>query len=215
MILFGSFHRIDATKMEVITKNDDKLEISFSKPWNKFVVNSLPINIDKRFVVKKKKRFRNKNLLFLAMSLIRFYLTLIPKKKKMLIIYIHIYFYFRFVMLRNSSGFYTYAIFERLKGWPAVELDNIRVAFRLNKEKYVFYFIFSLILFLFCFKHKNIFFFFSCCCYVRFNYMAIADDRQRYMSLPEDQFPPRGQTLGYPEAVRLINPIEPQFKGEV
>ncbi|CAA7028674.1 unnamed protein product [Microthlaspi erraticum] len=108
----GTFDRIDATKMEVITKNDDK-----------------------------------------------------------------------FVMLRNSSGFYTYAIFERLKGWPAVELDNIRVAFRLNKEK--------------------------------FSYMAIADDRQRYMPLPEDQFPPRGQTLGYPEAVRLVDPIELRFKGEV
>lgn len=42
---------------------------------------------------------------------------------------------FRFVVLRNSSGFYTYAIFERLQGWPAVELDNIRVAFKLNKDK--------------------------------------------------------------------------------
>ena len=44
-------------------------------------------------------------------------------------------FIFRFVVLRNSSGFYSYAIFERLKGWPAVELDNIRLVFKLNQDK--------------------------------------------------------------------------------
>ncbi|KAL1214218.1 hypothetical protein V5N11_034747 [Cardamine amara subsp. amara] len=89
----------------------------------------------------------------------------------------------RFVMLRNSSGFYTYAIFERLQGWPAVELDNIRLAFKLNKEK--------------------------------FHYMAISDDRRRYMPLPVDRIPPRGKPLAYPEAVQLLNPMEPEFKGEV
>lgn len=90
---------------------------------------------------------------------------------------------FRFVMLRNSSGFYSYAIFERLQGWPAVELDNIRLAFKLNKDK--------------------------------FHYMAISDNRQRYMPLPDDRIPPRGQPLAYPEAVQLLDPIEPEFKGEV
>ncbi|XP_019058445.1 PREDICTED: probable rhamnogalacturonate lyase B [Tarenaya hassleriana] len=89
----------------------------------------------------------------------------------------------RFVMLRNSSGFYTYAIFERLEGWPAVEVDNIRIAFKLNEDK--------------------------------FHYMAISDERQRYMPLPEDRVPPRGQALAYPEAVLLIDPREPEFKGEV
>lgn len=45
--------------------------------------------------------------------------------------------------------------------------------------------------------------------------MAISDDRQRYMPLPEDRTPPRGQPLAYPEAVRLLDPLEPEFKGEV
>jgi rhamnogalacturonan endolyase len=45
--------------------------------------------------------------------------------------------------------------------------------------------------------------------------MAIADNRQRFMPLPEDRLADRGQTLAYPEAVLLVNPVEPEFKGEV
>ncbi|GAU14328.1 hypothetical protein TSUD_308880 [Trifolium subterraneum] len=89
----------------------------------------------------------------------------------------------RFIMLRGSSGFYTYAIYDHLKEWPAFDLDNTRVAFKPRKDK--------------------------------FNYMVIADDRQRFMPLPEDRLPGRGQVLAYPEAVRLVNPVEPEFKGEV
>uniref|UniRef100_A0A0A0LE32 rhamnogalacturonan endolyase n=3 Tax=Cucumis sativus TaxID=3659 RepID=A0A0A0LE32_CUCSA len=89
----------------------------------------------------------------------------------------------RFVMLRNSSGFYTYAIYEHLKEWPAFNLDNTRIAFKPRKDK--------------------------------FHYMAVADKRQRLMPLPDDRKPPRGQALAYPEAVLLVDPIEPDFKGEV
>nr|XP_027094499.1 probable rhamnogalacturonate lyase B [Coffea arabica] len=49
----------------------------------------------------------------------------------------------------------------------------------------------------------------------KFHYMAIADNRQRYMPLPDDRLPDRGQELAYPEAVLLVNPVEPEFKGEV
>lgn len=45
--------------------------------------------------------------------------------------------------------------------------------------------------------------------------MAIADSRERYMPLPDDREADRGQELAYPEAVLLVNPIEPEFKGEV
>lgn len=45
--------------------------------------------------------------------------------------------------------------------------------------------------------------------------MAIADNRQRCMPLPDDRLPDRGQELAYPEAVLLVNPVEPNFKGEV
>lgn len=40
-------------------------------------------------------------------------------------------------MLHGSSGFYTYAIFEHLGEWPAFNIDNIRMAFKLNKDKYI------------------------------------------------------------------------------
>ncbi|XP_026657969.2 probable rhamnogalacturonate lyase B [Phoenix dactylifera] len=89
----------------------------------------------------------------------------------------------RFVMLRGSSGFYTYAIFEHQKGWPDFDIAEIRVVFRLNKDK--------------------------------FHYMAISDNKQRIMPMPEDRTPERCQQLAYPEAVLLTNPINPQLKGDV
>ncbi|KAF3976238.1 hypothetical protein ACB098_10G164900 [Castanea mollissima] len=89
----------------------------------------------------------------------------------------------RFIMLRGSSGFYSYAIYEHLNDWPAFNLDETRIAFKLRKDK--------------------------------FHYMALADNRQRYMPLPDDRLPSRGQALAYPEAVLLVNPVEPELKGEV
>ncbi|XP_022878127.1 probable rhamnogalacturonate lyase B isoform X3 [Olea europaea var. sylvestris] len=86
-------------------------------------------------------------------------------------------------MLRGCSGFYSYAIFEHLEGWPDFNLDEIRIAFKLRKDK--------------------------------FRYMAMADNRQRFVPLPDDRLPGRGQQLAHPEAVLLVNPVEPEFKGEV
>jgi len=45
--------------------------------------------------------------------------------------------------------------------------------------------------------------------------MAIADNRQRKMPLPEDRLGKRGRPLAYPEAVLLVHPVEDEFKGEV
>ena len=45
--------------------------------------------------------------------------------------------------------------------------------------------------------------------------MAIADNKQRFMPLPDDRLPSRGKALVSPEAVLLVNPVEPEFKGEV
>ncbi|WOL18187.1 putative rhamnogalacturonate lyase B isoform X1 [Canna indica] len=89
----------------------------------------------------------------------------------------------RFVVLRGTSGFYTYAIYEHQAGWPDFDLGETRVAFKLRKDK--------------------------------FYYMAIADDRQRIMPMPDDRTPQRSQQLAYPEAVLLTNPINPDLKGEV
>ncbi|KAL5847069.1 hypothetical protein ACOSQ3_010593 [Xanthoceras sorbifolium] len=49
----------------------------------------------------------------------------------------------------------------------------------------------------------------------RFRYMAMADNRQRHMPLPEDRSTGRGQPLAYPEAVLLVNPTDSVCKGEV
>ncbi|KAM5575243.1 putative rhamnogalacturonate lyase B [Rosa sericea] len=89
----------------------------------------------------------------------------------------------RFIMLRNSSGFYSYAIYEHLKEWPPFNLPQTRITFKLSQEK--------------------------------FRYMAMADNRQRYMPLPDDRLPDRSKVLDFPEAVLLVHPIEPEFKGEV
>uniref|UniRef100_A0A2C9U1L7 Rhamnogalacturonan lyase domain-containing protein n=1 Tax=Manihot esculenta TaxID=3983 RepID=A0A2C9U1L7_MANES len=89
----------------------------------------------------------------------------------------------RFIMLRNSSGFYSYAIYEHLQEWPAFNVPQTRIVFKLRKDK--------------------------------FRYMVVADNRQRFMPLPEDRLPPRGKPLDVPEAVLLVDPVEPEFKGEV
>ncbi|XP_070003441.1 uncharacterized protein LOC142178869 [Nicotiana tabacum] len=40
----------------------------------------------------------------------------------------------RYIVLRGSSGFYSYGIIEHLKGWPDVMLDELRIAFKLSKS---------------------------------------------------------------------------------
>lgn len=45
--------------------------------------------------------------------------------------------------------------------------------------------------------------------------MAVADNRQRLMPLPDDRLSGRCQTLAYGEAVLLSNPKNPELKGEV
>lgn len=42
----------------------------------------------------------------------------------------------RFVMLRASSGFYSYAIYEHLKDWPDFEIGETRITFKLRKDKF-------------------------------------------------------------------------------
>lgn len=40
----------------------------------------------------------------------------------------------RFIMLRGSSGFYTYAIYEKMGDWPGFSIGETRITFKLNKE---------------------------------------------------------------------------------
>jgi hypothetical protein len=49
----------------------------------------------------------------------------------------------------------------------------------------------------------------------RFNYMAVSDAIQRYMPSAKDRESPRAKRLAYGEAVLLVDPANPRFKGEV
>ncbi|KAF8652226.1 hypothetical protein HU200_062861 [Digitaria exilis] len=89
----------------------------------------------------------------------------------------------RVVMVRGSSGFYCYAIFEHAGEYPSLNISEARLVFILNTGK--------------------------------FNYMAITDDIQRYMPSAIDRDEPRAVPLAYKEAVLLVDPMEPQFRGEV
>lgn len=42
----------------------------------------------------------------------------------------------RYVMLRGSPGFYSYAVLERLKGWPSFIIQEGRIVFKLHSNKY-------------------------------------------------------------------------------
>ncbi|KAG2694408.1 hypothetical protein I3760_08G142500 [Carya illinoinensis] len=44
----------------------------------------------------------------------------------------------RYILQRGISGFYSYGIFERLEGWPAVEIPQIRAVYKLQKDKFHF-----------------------------------------------------------------------------
>ncbi|OAY33510.1 hypothetical protein MANES_13G102800v8 [Manihot esculenta] len=44
----------------------------------------------------------------------------------------------RYIVRRGSSGLYLYTILERLEGWPDVDMDQIRVVFKLQNAKFHF-----------------------------------------------------------------------------
>lgn len=54
---------------------------------------------------------------------------------------------YRFIVLRGSSGFYTYGIYEHKAGWPDFGIGETRVAFKLRKDKLVLNFKIELLLF--------------------------------------------------------------------
>ncbi|CAN8276523.1 unnamed protein product [Cochlearia groenlandica] len=91
----------------------------------------------------------------------------------------------RYIIRANTSGIYTYGIFERLPEWPQVEMGQIRIVFKLNTD--------------------------------RFNYMVVADNRQREMPMDDDRDIHRGhaKALAYKEAVQLTRPHNSKFKNQV
>jgi len=41
----------------------------------------------------------------------------------------------RYILRRGSSGLYIYAIFEHPEDFPAMEIDHIRIVFKLQKDR--------------------------------------------------------------------------------
>ncbi|KAM1052977.1 hypothetical protein FF1_000503 [Malus domestica] len=44
----------------------------------------------------------------------------------------------RYIMQRGRAGFYAYSIFERPKGWPGLDIDQIRIVYKLQQDKFQF-----------------------------------------------------------------------------
>ncbi|KAL8141244.1 hypothetical protein V2J09_007265 [Rumex salicifolius] len=188
--LKGKFDRIKCTAFRVITDREDHIEISFLLTYNPAA----------------------------------------PTAKKVVPLDIDV----RYIMLRGESGIYTYNILNR-RNWVGCNILNARFAFKLHRTKYE---VFLRLFFVCCqchFHQARIlkFMAYIICCgickpylveltflfsYVplyRFRNLTVSDDKQRKMPLPEDRMKGRGQELAYPEAVKLINPIDAEFKGEV
>ncbi|CAD5319220.1 unnamed protein product [Arabidopsis thaliana] len=84
--------KLEGTKFEIITQNEEQIEISFTRTWTISRRGSLvPLNVDKRYIIRS-----------------------------------------------GVSGIYMYGILERLEGWPDVDMDQIRIVFKLNPKKFDF-----------------------------------------------------------------------------
>ncbi|KVI08630.1 Rhamnogalacturonate lyase [Cynara cardunculus var. scolymus] len=78
--------RIHGTSFDLISKDENHIEVSFLKTWKYDNKDDPPIKVDKRYV-----------------------------------------------MLRGCSGFYSYAIYQHLEEWPDIDIEQTRLAFKLDK----------------------------------------------------------------------------------
>ncbi|XP_051132850.1 probable rhamnogalacturonate lyase B [Andrographis paniculata] len=82
------FDMLESKSYKIVIESEDQVEVSFTSTWNvSYGHNTVPLNIDKRFIV-----------------------------------------------LRGVSGFYSYTIFEHLEGWPDLNIDEARIAFKLRQD---------------------------------------------------------------------------------
>ncbi|KAG7539968.1 Rhamnogalacturonan lyase domain III [Arabidopsis thaliana x Arabidopsis arenosa] len=91
----------------------------------------------------------------------------------------------RYIIRRNTSGIYMYGIFERLPEWPELDMGLIRIAFRLNPERFHYMAV-----------ADN-----------RQREMPTEDDRDIERG--------HAKVLGYKEAVQLTHPHNSMFKNQV
>ena len=100
-----------------MVSTEEQVELSFTRMWDHSLEGKfVPLNIDKRSLLVK----ANFNFL----------------DKYLFEVHLHTFDLFRFVMLRGSSGFYSYGIYEHLKDWPDFDIGETRITFKLRKDKY-------------------------------------------------------------------------------
>ncbi|KAL4375876.1 hypothetical protein GQ457_02G008810 [Hibiscus cannabinus] len=89
----GAVDKLVTERMEIITQNDELVEVSFKKTWKPtpYYHSTVPLNIDKRYIVR-----------------------------------------------RGVPGIYMYSILERQADFPDAHMYQIRLAFKLNKNKFRF-----------------------------------------------------------------------------
>ncbi|EOA16170.1 hypothetical protein CARUB_v10004306mg [Capsella rubella] len=134
----GGLDRIEGTKFRIITQTEEQVEISFSRTWEGVGSDHIPLNVDKRYIIRA-----------------------------------------------NTSGFYTYGIFERLPEWPELEMGLIRIAFKLNPERFHYMVVAD----------------------DRQREMPTEDDRDINRG--------HAKALAYKEAVQLTHPHNSMFKNQV
>ncbi|KFK30410.1 hypothetical protein AALP_AA7G257300 [Arabis alpina] len=91
----------------------------------------------------------------------------------------------RYIIRTNTSGIYTYGIFERLPEWPQVEMGQIRIVFKLNSDRFHYMVVAD----------------------DRQREMPTDDDRDTHRG--------HAKALAYKEAVQLTHPRNPMFKNQV
>ncbi|XP_010555419.1 PREDICTED: uncharacterized protein LOC104824920 isoform X2 [Tarenaya hassleriana] len=131
--------KLEGTEFNIITQDEEQVEISFTRRWNVSYRGSLvPLNVDKRYIIRS-----------------------------------------------GVSGVYMYGVLERLEGWPDVDMDQIRIVFKLNPKKF------------------------------KFMAISDTRQRSMPSYADRDIDSGRAKPLAFKEAVLLTNPRQPIFKGEV
>ena len=122
-------YRLESTEFNVVSSSQEQVELSFRSTYNPSRQDSVRLNVDKRWHIHYSDYTRNK-LEYTDLSVLWNGAKLSLKSAKNNC-------FFRLVVLKGSSGFYCYAIFEHRGSWPAMNISEARLAFKLNTDKWV------------------------------------------------------------------------------
>ena len=122
-------YRLESTEFNVVSSSQEHVELSFRSTYNPSRQDSVRLNVDKRWHIHYSDYTSIYFDLFLSSEMVpNSHWNLLPKKKNC---------FFRLVLLKGSSGFYCYAIFGHAGNWPAMNISEARLAFKLNTDKWV------------------------------------------------------------------------------